>query len=270
MIFSQLSRLNTLYLMYNRLSILESGMFSGLGQLSLLGLNDNRFNDTAIKNLTQHFLYQLKYLSLQNNQIGNEGALVLAEILPCTNLTSIGFSGNPANDTIIILAAQEKVLRKVCEDQRCHANLPATESCGVNTHSGSSIESIHENNFFEAKETTTNQIYGFFSSPSFSHFSPPDLPSLDSSSTSADSLLTPTAAGAMIIGVVGLSTLLYKNAVMVRATVNAGCRLLQRCFYGSDDSSKTSTNSYSFHSKTKTRKAPCKDQQLPRPLYAPS
>jgi hypothetical protein len=139
----------------------------------------------------------------------------------------------------------------------------------MNINSGSSLESVHENNLFLAQETTS-QSYGFFSSHSFSHFTSSALPNLDSTSTSTDSLLTPATAGAMIIGVVGLSLLLYKNAVMVRATVNAGCRLLQRCFYGRDDSSKTFTNLYSFHSKTKIRKAPCKDQQPPRPLYAPS
>ena len=129
-------------------------------------------NDTAIKNLTQNFPYQLNHLYLDNNQIGNEGALALAEILPCTNLTYIYFSNNSVNDTTIVLAAQQKALQKVCDDQRCHANLPASQSCNVPQASSefsmmawgreSSIEVTNENSVADMKSSTASYSYGFF------------------------------------------------------------------------------------------------------------
>jgi len=89
MYFVGLNQLNSLYLWYNQLSALSNNLFEGLNQLIHLDLEFNYLNDTAIKNLTRHFPYQLNYLYLANNSIGNEGALALAELLPCTNLTYV-------------------------------------------------------------------------------------------------------------------------------------------------------------------------------------
>ena len=143
-VFSGLSQLTNLYLNGNQINVLSEGVFSGLSQLTTLYLSDNQLNDTAIQNLTQNFPYQLNHLDVSNNQIGNDGALALAKIFPCTNLTSIDFSGNPANDTTLAIAAQQTALKKVCDDQRCHANLPATESCGVNTNPSITVQMTWE------------------------------------------------------------------------------------------------------------------------------
>ena len=88
-----------------------------------------------------------------------------------------------------------------------------------------------------------------------SHPALPELPSSSTSEAPTESLLTSTAAGATIVGMVGFSLLLYKNATMVRTIVNAGYRLLQSCLYKTSDSLKTATNFYWFHSpfKAKTR-----------------
>ena len=144
-VFSGLGQLQTLELDGNRLTTLSHGVFNQLSQLQSLDLSANQLNDTAIKNLTQNFPYQLNSLDVSYNQIGNEGALALTEILPCTNLTSVDFSNNPANDTTVALAAQQNALRKVCEDQRCHANLLATESCPAKSSSTGSFTEIDEN-----------------------------------------------------------------------------------------------------------------------------
>ncbi len=266
-VFSRLNQLNYLELGVNQLSTLSEGVFSRLSQLNYLSLTSNHLNDTAVKNLTQNFPFQLNELRLDSNPIGNDGALALAELLPCTNLSRISFSGNPANDTSIALAAQQKALRKVCEDWLCHANLPASQSCNV-SQAGSgfsmmswgregSIEVTDENSIADMKSSTASYFYGFFAPHSFTHSTLPALPSPDFYLTK-DSLIT---KGAMVAGVVGFGLLLYKNATMVKTVVNAGCRLLESCFDKTRDNLKTATNFYFFHSplRTTTRTAPQTD-----------
>ncbi len=255
-VFNELTQLNSLNLRSNNLSTLNDGMFNGLNQLRSLSLSSNRLKDTAIKNLTHNFPYQLNYLFLDNNQIGNEGALALAEILPCANVTFISFMNNSVNDTTIVLAAQRKALQKVCDDKRCHANLPASQSCNVPQASSgfsmmtwgreSSIEITDEDSFADMKSSTANYFYSFFASHSSTNSSLPSLPSPDS--LTKDSLITVGAIAATVIGF----GLLYKNATMVRNVVNAGCQLLRRCFYGTRDDSKMSMNPHLFHSQNKT------------------
>ncbi len=213
-VFGGLSQLNYLYLFYNQLVILSEGIFSGLIQLSNLDLRYNQLNDNAIKNLTQNFPYQLNELYLNNNQIGNEGALTLAEILPCTNLTSIGFSGNPANDTTIASAAQKKALQKVCDDQRCHTNLPEAESCSMKTGSTDS--------FTEIDNAWKIPIF-------FDGFATAEIPWLSLALPNGSDLSStiPATAGALIAGL-AVSALLYKNSSWFHGIVNAGCHVLQR------------------------------------------
>ena len=107
---------------------------------------------------------------------------------------------------------------------------------------GSSIEVIDD----DIHQVTTTDISlthspGFNDTDSFSNPTLPELPSSSSSELSAESLLTPAATGAMIVGMVGLSLLLYKNFTMVRTIINSGCRLLQSCFYRTRDSLKTAS-----------------------------
>ncbi len=255
-VFSGLSQLNRLVLHSNQLNALSYNLFNGLNQLTLLLLGSNYLNDTAIKNLTRNFPYHLNDIDLTYNNIGNEGALALAELIPCTNLTRIDFDGNLANDTSLNLAAQEKALRKICEDQRCHANLPASQSCNVpqtglnmmTWERESSIEMPDKDSFTDMKSSTDSYAYSFFASHSFTPSSLPSLPSPDF--LTKDSLAT---AGTMA-GIIGFSVLLYKNATMVKTVVNAGCQLLKGYFDRTCDNLKTATNFYSFHSPHKTRK----------------
>ena len=240
-VFNGLTQLNNLYLQSNQLSTLNDGLFSKLTQLNVLDLSFNQLNDTAIKNLTRNFPFQLNRLSLRYNQIGNEGALALAEILPCTNLTDVDFDDNLANDMSIILATQEKALRKVCDDRRCHANLPASQSCSVPQNSvglsqmlwgaGSSIGVIDEDRLADMNPSTTHYFSGFFSSHSLTRFSLPELPSPGSFSTSS-------TARVITVGVVGFALLLYKNATIMRNVFNLSCRLLQNYFYRTRDNLK--------------------------------
>ena len=251
-LFNRLSQLNNLALYFNLLSTLSDDAFTQLTQLNGLDLSYNQLNDNAIKNLTRNFPYQLNALGLSYNQIGNEGALALAEILPCTSLSYLFFVGNPANDTSLILATQEKALRKVCEDKRCHANLPATQSCGIQSEPDSTSVS-------QMTWGTQSASYAFFTHHSSDHLNPLALPHSDFSPISENSLFTPTQIGATLIGVMGLGLLLYKNAPMVRNVVNVGYRLLQRCFYRTTESLKISTNLCSFHLSHK------KENTLPGP-----
>ncbi len=123
---------------------------------------------------------------------------------------------------------------------------------------GSSIEIIGE----DIHQVTPTDIplthsSGFHDMGSFSNLALPELPSSSSSSSeSAESLLTPAADGAMIVGMVGMSLLLYKNVTFVRSAVNTSCRLLQNCFDRTYDCLKTASNFYSFLPlKTATRTA---------------
>ena len=259
-IFSKLTQLNILSLGSNKLNTLSNGSFSRLSQLLYLVLLSNQLNDLSIKNLTQNFPYQLSSLDLRfNKQIGIEGMLSLAEILPCTNLSLIYVDENSAN-TSLILAVQENTLRKVCESQRCHANLPASQSCSISQDSAdlgkiiwgteSSIKAIEKDNFADMNPSATHYFIEFVGSYSLTHFSLPALPSPNFFSTS-------TTARVMAVGVIAFGFLIYKNATLVRNVVNAGCQFLQRCFYRTSDS-KTSTNLYSLYSSNKTGKV-CMD-----------
>ena len=149
-------------------------------------------------------------------------------------------SGNPANDTAIILAAQQKALQKVCDDKRCHANLPASQSCGIQSEPDSTSIS-------KLTWGTQSASYTFFNYRSLDYFNSPALTHSDSSPMSENSSFTSTQIGTALIGVVGFGLLLYKNAPMVRNFVDASCRLLQRCFYRTTESLKVSTNRCSFH-----------------------
>jgi insulin-like growth factor-binding protein complex acid labile subunit len=241
-VFSGLNQLNYLNLYGNQISVLSEGVFSALSQLTSLNLDDNKLNDTCIQNLTQNFPYQLNSLYLNSNQISNDGALALAKILPCTNLTFIDFTGNPANDTTLIIAAQQTALQKVCDDQRCHANLPATESCGVNINSPTTGQMIWElfgsvNKVDETKSDFSD--YSDWSYPAETTSFPPALALPRTTSESSSPLLTTKTAGAMVLGMAGLSILLYKNSTWMQAIVNTGSRLFQRCW----NNEKTETTS---------------------------
>ncbi len=234
-VLSRLNKLTTLYLYTNQISVLSEGILSGLSKLTNLNLVGNQLNDAAIQNLTQNFPYQLNILDVSRNQIGNDGALALAKILPCTNLTSIDFSGNPANDTTLALAAQQKALKKVCDDQRCHANLPATESCGVNTNSSTTGQMIWGlfGSVNEVDETEPDSFdYFDWSHPVKTPSFQPALALPKTTSESSSLLLTTKTAGAFILGMAGLSILFYKNSTWMQAIVNTGSRFFQRCWSG--------------------------------------
>ncbi len=121
----------------------------------------------------------------------------------------------------------------------------------------SSIEVIEDDHPLAATtDTNSDHSAGFYTTESLSTWTPPALSSPSSSESSAEFLLAPAAAGAMIVGIVGLSLLVYKNVTIVRTVVNAGCQVLQRCFSATHDGSKISTNAHSFHSPHKTRTTP--------------
>ncbi len=122
---------------------------------------------------------------------------------------------------------------------------------------GSSIEVIEDDPLAAKINPALDHFAGFHTTESLPTWTSPVLSSPSSSESSAESLLTPATAGAMIVGTVGLSLLLYKNVTIVRAVVDTGCQLLQRCFCKASNNPKISTNNYSFHSQNKTRKAQC-------------
>lgn len=118
---------------------------------------------------------------------------------------------------------------------------------------GSFIEVIdHDLNQVTTTDISLTHSPDFHDIGSFSNLTLPELPS--SNELPAESLLTPAAAGAMMVGMVGFSLLLYKNVIMVRTVVNTGCQVLQSCFYRTRDSLKAAANFYSFHSPLKTSK----------------
>ena len=143
---------------------------------------------------------------------------VMAECSPwqkffrARTLRTLVFQVDPANDTALAIEAQQTALRKVCDDQRCHANLPATESCGVNSN----------------PSTTAQMTWGLFSSASRVDETESDLPDAfywpsavetsssqptlalpSATSESTSPLLTPAAAGAMILGATSFNS--YQN-----------------------------------------------------------
>ncbi len=126
---------------------------------------------------------------------------------------------------------------------------------------GSSIEVIEDDPLAATTDITSDHSAGFHTTESLPTWIPPALSSPSSSESSAESLLTPATAGAMMVGMVGLSLLLYKNVTIVRAVVDTGCQLLQRCFCRASDSPQISTNHYSFHSQNKTRKVLCTESR---------
>ncbi len=216
--FSSLIRLQELALNNNRLTDLEVRLLSNLTQLQSLWLSNNQLGNVAVYNMTINFLYQLGYLYLSNNTISN--IQPLTEIVSCTNLTAVDISGNPINDTGLYLEIQKNSLKQVCDDQLCHANLPATRACEVSQD--------QEDDLFTVKGQMLNHSYGFFNSSSFSNSNSLSLPTSNLSPNSTDSILTPAVAGAMIVSVVGFGLLLYKNLRIVQTAVNAGFQLLQR------------------------------------------
>ena len=166
---------------------------------------------------------------MQGNLIGNEGALTLAEILPCTNLSFIGFGGNPADNTTLVLAAQQKALRKVCDDQRCHANIPTSEACQVNT-----VDNLTR---IDELPWKIADFLGGFSASSISSLLP--TLALTGDSSSSQVLSATAAAGTLILGLT-LSALLYKNSTWFHGIVNASCHLLQ-CGWNSGKAITTKT-----------------------------
>ncbi len=110
----------------------------------------------------------------------------------------------------------------------------------------SSIEVIEDNPLTATTNTTLEHSAGFHTIESLSISDMLALPSPSASEGLAESLLTPAAAGTMIVGIAVLGVLLYKNLTPVRAFVNASFRMLERCFYGSSSSLSSSSNPHSL------------------------
>ena len=91
---------------------------------------------------------------------------------------------------------------------------------------GSSIEVIEDDPLAATTDTTLDHSAGFYATESLPTWIPPALPSPSSSESPAESLLTPAAAGAMIVGMAVFGVLLYKNLTPVRAFVNASFRIV--------------------------------------------
>ncbi len=109
--------------------------------------------------------------------------------LPCTNLTTIRLEGNPANDTTVAIATQQKALQKVCDDQRCHANIPASESCDMMKSPATSNRTIWEFISSDNQIDKPDYFYWPYTAETLSSQSTLALP--DSTSVeSASSLLT--------------------------------------------------------------------------------
>ncbi|MBS0350407.1 MAG: leucine-rich repeat protein, partial [Proteobacteria bacterium] len=235
-LFSDLSELWWLDLSANRLDHLDKGIFSGLYKLQGVYLEDNQLDDMAISNLTTNMPYQINRFFLNNNQIENSGAKILAELMPCLQAT-FSLYGNPINDSGLWITLQQNSLQKVCEDQRCHANLPAGESCGVDTidlaatnkHMTWQFDSSIE--VEKIKSGLVDHSYWLYASET------PPLQLIhalsDASSTKPSSSLPMSVlSGAIILGVAGLSILLCKNNTWMQAIVNIGNRFFQYCGSG--------------------------------------
>ncbi len=110
----------------------------------------------------------------------------------------------------------------------------------------SSIEVIEDNPLTATTDTTSDHSAGFHTTESLLTSDTLALPSPSASEAPAESLLTPAAAGTMIVGIAVFGVLLYKNLTPVRAFVNASFRMLERCFYGSSSSLSSSSNPHSL------------------------
>jgi Leucine-rich repeat (LRR) protein len=233
-LFANLTYLEQLSLGYSQFSIINKGAFKNLNRLQFLLLDYNQLNDTAINNMTVNFPEQISTLGLSGNQIGNAGLQSLGNILACTNITDIRVDHNPANDTSLALQAQNNALKKVCDDQRCHANLPAAESCGVSINpsiTGQMIWGLFGRvNEIDKAESNSSDYY--WSLPAETLSFPPDLILPGTTSEFSSLLLTTKTAGAIILGVTGLSILFYKNCTWMQAIVNTGSCFFRRCWNG--------------------------------------
>ncbi len=222
-----LPQLQWLYLQNNQLRMLSEGIFSTQKNLKGLLMQYNSLHDAAITNLTIGFPNQLLYLYLENNFIDNSGAQLLAKILPCTQIVSLTIGNNSINDSFLIQLLQQETLQKFCDDLRCHANLPASESCAVPTYPMTATRMIW-GNAIEIDETASYGSESFYwphATETSSFFSPILL-----SATNTSSLLTPLRASAALLGVLSLGLLLYKNSTWLQGLVSTSTHLFQRCW----------------------------------------
>jgi hypothetical protein len=101
--------------------------------------------DLAIYNLTQCLPDGITHLNLAGNQIGKQGIEALAAKLPCTEISVIDLTDNPASGSdidSIAQAAQLNKLKDMCESEICQETWPDQTSCIVPKPGQSSSQTL--------------------------------------------------------------------------------------------------------------------------------
>ncbi len=235
---------------------------------------------------------QITDLSLIQNRITDKGAQVIAQVYPNTSLNVLYLMENNISGDILYQVenyqwqayCQDQLCHANAQYNGYTTPLTSSDSSPMSRRSsygrhhlkssrrydvfdrdvkretsqkkiwgaGSSIEVIEDDPLAATTDTTSDHSAGFHTTESLPTWTPPALSNPSSGESSAESLPTSAAAGAMIISTLGLSLLLYKNVTIVQTVANVGCRLLQNCYYRTRDSLKTAANFYSFHSPLQT------------------
>ncbi len=271
--------------------------------LQMLWLSSNQIGDDGMSALAKVLPdTKITSLQLLNNYITDKSAKTLADVYPTTALEVVYLMGNNISADILY-QVENYQWQVYCQDQLCHANAQNNSSTATLTSSdsspmrrrptdrgrnhlkpsyrygvfdsyvrkesskeitwgeGSFIEIIDDDHQATTTDIRTYSV-GFNSGDFLSNLTLSALPA-SISGESTQSLLTPTVAGAMIVGMVGLSLLLYKNFTFVRSAVNTSCRLLQNGFDRTRDVLNTASNFYSFLPlKTAARTAQPTDSHL--------
>ena len=239
-------------------SLIDLSPFLRGSLLQTLYLNFNLIGDDGVLALANVLVdTQITDLSLTQNRITDKGAQNIAQVYPSSSLKVLYLMENNISGSILY-QVENYQWQAYCQDQLCHANAQYNGYTATLNSSDSSRDapSDHRRNnvlkanprysFFDQDITLTHST-DFNSTDPLSNRTLRALPR-PTSGESTKSLLTFAGSGGMMVGML----LLYKNVTFVRAVVDAGCRLLQRCFYRTRDSLTTASHFYLFPSSLKT------------------
>ncbi len=255
-LFTQQGELQLLNLSSNQIIQSPAGVFSGLDQLKILDIRFNPLDSDWMNNISIHFPYQINEFVFSTNSrngtvYGIDQANFIINLTPClTQLNTFLLYGN-VNEWLVEIGLSnalqlynrftQQILKNVCEEQLCHANLSPQDLCHPLTISNSQTvaSSAYSNRFLRQSLLSALPYFKgaaevYFPNNSLTPDSSPIVAAGISHSSAADHLIsalsTPAAVGASILGVTGLSILLYRNSTWIKAIVDTGCWLMQRCW----------------------------------------
>ncbi|MBS0350876.1 MAG: hypothetical protein JSR33_06790 [Proteobacteria bacterium] len=240
-------------------SIIALAPFLSNSKMEEIQLDYNQIGDLGITALCKILpLTMINYLELINNNLSDISAVELANIFPHSALQTLYLQGNNIS-TDALYKVQNLIWQEYCQDKLCHTNAQYNNGQGLQVQPSVRKKALaRKKSSLERWNFAANSLEVIKDHSLATTVDTSDHSALPGSSvSSAESWLTPSAAGAMIVGMVGFTLLLYKNVTLVRTVVDSGCKVLQSCFCRTGDSLKTATNFYSFHSflKNATRTA---------------